>query len=35
MNGFTFVFNILRLLKTIIMLFIRFVPNCGFVRKKH
>jgi hypothetical protein len=35
MNGLRFVFSTLRLLRIIIMLFIRYVPNCDFVRKNH
>jgi hypothetical protein len=35
MSGLRFIFRILSLLRTIIMLFIRFMPNCSFVRKNH
>jgi hypothetical protein len=35
MNGLGFVFMTLSLLRTTIMLFIRYAPNCGFVRKNH
>jgi hypothetical protein len=35
MNGLRFVFMTLSLLKIIIMLFIRYVPNYDFVRKNH
>jgi hypothetical protein len=35
MNGLRFVFMTLSLLKIIIMLFIRYVPNYNFVRKNH
>jgi hypothetical protein len=35
MSGLRFVFGTLSLLRTIIMLFIRSAPNCGFVRKNH
>jgi hypothetical protein len=35
MSGFRFVFRILSLLRTTIMLFIRYVPNCDFVIKNH
>jgi hypothetical protein len=35
MSGLRFVFRTLSLLRTIIMLFIRSAPNCGFVRKNH
>jgi hypothetical protein len=35
MSGLRFVFRTLSLLRTIIILFIRFAPNCGFVRKNH
>jgi hypothetical protein len=35
MSGLIFVFRTLSLLRTIIMLFIRFAPNCGFVRRNH
>jgi hypothetical protein len=35
MSGLRFVFRTLSLLRTIIMLFIRFAPNCGFVRRNH
>jgi hypothetical protein len=35
MSGLRFVFRTLSLLRTTITLFIRFVPNCTFVRKNH
>jgi hypothetical protein len=35
MSGLRFIFRILSLLKTTIMLFIRSAPNCDFVRKNH
>jgi hypothetical protein len=35
MNGLRFVFKTLSLLRAIIMLFIRSVPNYDFVRKNH
>jgi hypothetical protein len=35
MSGLRFIFRTLSLLRTIIVLFIRFAPNCGFVRKNH
>jgi hypothetical protein len=35
MSELRFIFRTLSLLRTIIMLFIRSVPNCGFVRKNH
>jgi hypothetical protein len=35
MSGLRFVFKTLSLLRTIIMLFIRSAPNCGFVRRNH
>jgi hypothetical protein len=35
MNGLRFVFKTLSLLRIIIMLFIRFAPNCNFARKNH
>jgi hypothetical protein len=35
MSGLRFIFRTLSILRTIIMLFIRSVPNCGFVRKNH
>jgi hypothetical protein len=35
MSGLRFVFRTLSRLRTIIMLFIRYAPNCGFVRKNH
>jgi hypothetical protein len=35
MSGLRFIFRTLSLLSTIIMLFIRSAPNCGFVRKNH
>jgi hypothetical protein len=35
MSGLRFVFRTLSLLRTIIMLFISYVPNYGFVRKNH
>jgi hypothetical protein len=35
MSGLRFVFRTLNLLRTIIMLFIRFASNCDFVRKNH
>jgi hypothetical protein len=35
MNGLRFVFRTLSLLRITIMLFIRSVPNCDFVRKNH
>jgi hypothetical protein len=35
MSGLRFVFRTLSLLRTIIMLFIRSVPNCAFFRKNH
>jgi hypothetical protein len=35
MSGLRFVFRTLSLLMTIIMLFVRSVPNCDFVRKNH
>jgi hypothetical protein len=35
MNGPGFIFKTLSLLRIIIMLFIRSVPNCDFVRKNH
>jgi hypothetical protein len=35
MSGRRFVFRTLSLLRTIIMLFTRFTPNCGFVRKNY
>jgi hypothetical protein len=35
MSELRFIFRTLSLLRTIIVLFIRFAPNCGFVRKNH
>jgi hypothetical protein len=35
MSGLRFVFRTLRILRTKIMLFIRFVPNYNFVRKNN
>jgi hypothetical protein len=35
MSGLRFIFRILSLLRTIIMLFIRSAPNYDFVRKNH
>jgi hypothetical protein len=35
MSGLKFIFKTLSLLRTIIMLFIRSAPNCGFVRRNH
>jgi hypothetical protein len=35
MSGIRFAFKTLSLLRTIIMLFIRSAPNCGFVRRNH
>jgi hypothetical protein len=35
MSGLRFIFRTLSILRTIIMLFIRSVPNCGFVRRNH
>jgi hypothetical protein len=35
MSGFRFIFRILSLLRTTIMLFIRYAPNCDFVIKNH
>jgi hypothetical protein len=35
MSGLRFIFRTLSLLRTTIMLFIRYAPNCAFVRKNH
>jgi hypothetical protein len=35
MSGLRFIFRTLSILRTIIMLFIRSVPNYGFVRRNH
>jgi hypothetical protein len=35
MSGLRFVFRTLSPLSTIIILFIRFVPNCGFMKRNH
>jgi hypothetical protein len=35
MSGLRFIFRTLSILRTIIMLFIRSVPNYGFMRKNH
>jgi hypothetical protein len=35
MSRLRFIFRTLSLLRTTIMLFIRYVPNCDFVRKNH
>jgi hypothetical protein len=35
MNGLIFVFGTLSLLRTTIMLFIRYAPNCVLMRKNH
>jgi hypothetical protein len=35
MSELRFIFRTLSLLRTTIMLFIRFAPNCDFVRKNH
>jgi hypothetical protein len=35
MSGLRFLFRTLSLLRTTLMLFIRFAPNCDFVRKNH
>jgi hypothetical protein len=35
MNGLRFIFRTLSLLRIIIILFIRYAPNCDFVRKNH
>jgi hypothetical protein len=35
MSRLRFIFRTLSLLRTIIMLFIRYAPNCGFVRRNH
>jgi hypothetical protein len=35
MSGYTYAFRIINLLEIIIMLFIRYVLNYGFVKKEH
>jgi hypothetical protein len=35
MSGLRFIFKTLSLLRIIIMLFIRYAPNCSFVRRNH
>jgi hypothetical protein len=35
LSGLRFIFRSLSLLRTIIMLFIRYAPNCDFVRRNH